>query len=108
MINRRIFLTKKLGQQRIAGLTTFLCSSLAIGCLLVQVVVSNRFAWAGKNIDSTDVKIRLLTDENTSLREEIASASAFIAVKNHAEKLGFVQAIVPTFLKLDQPVAVNP
>lgn len=90
-----------------SSLIPYMLGICALGCLMVQVFVSNRFAAAGKSISATDMQINELSQENNLLREQIASSSAIITVKNQAEGIGFVHKISPLFLTLDLPVAAG-
>ncbi len=75
--------------------------------LFIQVLVSNRLATTGTVIIDTESKIADLTQQNSNLREKIASASALVTIKQKAVALGLDQQIKPIYLSEKLPVALD-
>ena len=84
------------------------CLGISVCFLLfIQVLVSNRLATTGYQINKIEGNIEDITSDNEPLKEKIASASAFITLKIKAEQLGFTKSISPAFFSHILPVALN-
>ena len=59
--------------------------------ILAEFFVTNHLAGLGGNVGTIDQKIVQLREENELLRQEVASASALVAVSQRAAELGFVE-----------------
>lgn len=81
---------------------------LLTGILLVfQVVASNRLATVGMSIAQAELDINELTQENNDLRQEIASASALLTIREKAKAFGFTKTTQPVYYHKDLPVALE-
>lgn len=78
---------------------------IVITLLLVQVAVSNRLATTGVRVSIVEEEIQSLSQQNTNLAVQIASASALMTLKEKAANLGFTKAIKPIYLSQDLPIA---
>lgn len=85
-------------------LPTLLIVTVAV-LLLIQVVVSNRFATIGVKVNNVEEEIQNLSQDNTILTERIASASSLLTLREKATKLGYTRTIKPVYLAQDLPVA---
>ncbi len=103
MTHRRLYL----GQAHWTTILPWVGVLGVVICLFLQVFISNRYAVSGRFIKSVDADIKQLSDDNSSLREKIASASSTLTVIQKAQELGFVKHISPAFLTADLPVAVG-
>lgn len=75
--------------------------------LFAQVVVSNQLAGTGAKINSIESEIQELTENNSRLREQTASASSLLTIRAKAQEKGFTETINPTYLTDDVPVALK-
>ncbi|MBI3577736.1 hypothetical protein HY086_06895 [Candidatus Gottesmanbacteria bacterium] len=65
---------------------------VAIVLVVVQLVVSNALAGAGKNTQSLDQAIEDIKAQNQLLRQELAVQTSLIAIETKAKELGFTSA----------------
>ncbi|RJR15544.1 hypothetical protein C4579_01875 [Candidatus Microgenomates bacterium] len=84
-----------------------LLTIISVVLMVLQVIVSNRLANMGLQISQTDTEIQSITQENTDLRQKIASASSLLTLEEKAQELGFVIPSQPVYLSKDLPVALD-
>ena len=103
---KRRHITSKSTGSRFQYLSWFL--GLVV-CLLLfaQVIVSNRLATTGYQMNEIETDIEATSENNELLKEQIASASALTTIQIKAEKLGFNRPVRPTFLDHTLPVALG-
>lgn len=81
---------------------------LIISALLVaQVLVSNRLATAGEHLSQTEAEIVRLQGSNIHLKNEVASASAMLTLKQKAQNFGFSEPAAPIYFSQEFPVALE-
>lgn len=86
-------------------LVPYLLSGSVILLILIQIVLSNHLALAGRDIKLIETQIQDLTQENTELSEKVASDSALLTINAKAQNLGFVKTIKPLYLSETQAMA---
>lgn len=76
---------------------------VALHLLLLNSLVSR-----GKNVNNLEKEIQQITEENTDIRQEIASYSSLLVVRKKAEEMGFIDKTKSmTLWLLDQSVALK-
>lgn len=78
--------------------------------VILEILLMNQSAGAGKEVRSVDVAIDTYHAENEVLAQEVASASSLMTVAARATELGLVEPTKSQFLTItfDQPpVALN-
>lgn len=74
---------------KIIRFVTSVLPFLVIALVLVQFVVSNTLAGAGRNTQSIDETIETVRAENMLLRQELAKETSLSTVAVKAKELGF-------------------
>ncbi len=83
-------------------------SLVVIGLLLsAQIFVSNQLASYGERLAKTEQEITRLREINLQLRNQVASASAMLTLKQKAFELGFVENATPVYFSPEFPVALE-
>lgn len=72
-----------------------------------QLIVSNRLANLGVEIEKENAKTELLTAENRLLEEELRQQESLIAISQKATELGFIEAKSIYYLVPQVPVAMK-
>ena len=75
--------------------------------LSMQILVSNRLANLGTDINRIESEIQQINTDNVYLRRQIASESALMALQKKAYEHGFTQTITPRYISGDLPVALD-
>lgn len=96
---------KPIGKKTKKMLLPIILNGIVILLLLAQVIVSNRLATTGSNMNSLEEEIQTLAQQNKLLDEQIASNSALLTLKQRSVILGFTKTIKPIFLSQEPPVA---
>jgi len=79
-----------------------------IGALLVtQVLVSNRLATAGEHLSQTESEIVRLQGINIHIKNQVASASAMLTLREKAQNFGFSEPAAPIYFSQEFPVALE-
>jgi len=87
------------------------CMPLVIVILLVvKIVATNTLASFGERVRTVDAKISRIAEENELLSQQVASASALVAIAARAGELGFIEPTKSQMMtmEIDQfPVALK-
>lgn len=78
---------------KLIRLISTLLPAAGLVLILLQLVVSNQLAGAGKNTLSLNKTIILLQSQNELLRQQVAAQTSLIAIEVKAKELGFATSL---------------
>lgn len=83
---------------------------IAMLCIVLEIVLTNRLAGSGQEVRSIDMAIDGIRTENELLEQQVASASSLLTISTKASELGLVPPLKSQVLTMtpgELPVALN-